>query len=81
MAFHQAGPAGWKVYVRPPRESRLHNELWLLLVAEYGLIDANSKWQAVFDDAFVEMGLQHLAAIPQLFIKLDENGTVLLLIM
>lgn len=71
MAFHQSEPADRKVYVRPPRELKLCNELWLLLVAEYGLINANSKWQAVSDNAFVEIGLQHLAAIPQLFIKLD----------
>lgn len=80
MAFHQSGPADRKVYVRPPRESRLRNELWLLLVAGHGLINVNSKWQAVSDDTFVEIGLEHLAAIPQFFIKLDEQRTVLLLV-
>lgn len=40
MAFHQFGPADRKVYVIPPKESRLRNELLLLLVAGYGLVNA-----------------------------------------
>lgn len=48
-AFHQSGPADRKVYVRSPKESKLRNELWLLLVAGYGFINANFKWNFVSD--------------------------------
>lgn len=64
----------------PPKESRLQYELWLLLVAGYGLINANSKWQLKSDKVLLDPGLQHVAAISQVFVKIDKNGHVLLLI-
>lgn len=79
VAFHQSGPADGNVYVIPPKESRLRNELWLLLVAVYGLVNANSKWQVKSDNSLLELGLQHLSSTPQLFAKFDDNGVVFLL--
>lgn len=63
MAFHHSGPADSKVYVIPPRDSKLKNKLWFLLVAGYGLVNANSKWQFVLDNGFIELGLAHMSTI------------------
>lgn len=42
-AFLQTGPASGDVYVIPPREYSFWKELWLLLVATYGLVNWNAK--------------------------------------
>lgn len=64
MAFNQTGPAHHKMYARPLEDCELCNELWLLLVAGYDLVNAKiPKLQAVSDDAFIEFGLQHLSVI------------------
>lgn len=59
-AFHQSSPADGSVYVHSEKESKLRDELWLLLVAGYGLVNANYRWQYVSDKAFLDLGLQHL---------------------
>lgn len=80
VAFHQPEPADTKVYVIQPKEPRLRNELWLLLVARYGLINANSKWQYMSDHALVDISLQHVSSIPQPFIKIEDKMNVALLV-
>lgn len=72
-ALHQSGPADRKVYVKPPRELRLYHELWPLLVPGYGLSNANSRWQAVSDDASVEIRFQNLSATSQVLSKLHRD--------
>lgn len=44
MALLQSGPTDRSVYVLPLREYKLKNELWLLLVTGYGLVNPNFKW-------------------------------------
>lgn len=78
IVFHQSGPADRKMFVRPPKESKLPNELWLLLLAGYGFIIANSKWQFKSNNSLTELGLQHVSEIPQLLVKRDEYGSVIL---
>ena len=80
MAFHQSGKAERNVYVIPPKDSRLRNEYWLLLVAGYGLINSNAKWQFVSDNSLLQIGLKCVPEIQQLFVKHDENGNLILLV-
>lgn len=63
-AFLQSRPAERDVYVNPPRESKRRNEVWLLLTAAYGLINANAKWQKISDTVFSEFGLISLNIFP-----------------
>lgn len=80
MVFHQFDPADRKVFVRPHKESKLCNELWLLLVAEYGLIYANSKWQFKLNNALLDLDLQHVSEIPQLFVRREDACSVIFLV-
>lgn len=80
MAFHKSCPADRKVYVLPSRESKLRNELWLFLIAGYGLINANPKCQLVSEGVFAALGLKHLLVIQQLFVKINNDGVVVLLV-
>lgn len=50
------------------------NEMWLLLVPGYGLINSNSNWQFVSNNAFVTLGLEHMSVIPPLFMKVNSDG-------
>lgn len=75
-AFLQTGPANRSVYVLPPKESRLRNVLWLLLDVAYGLVNYNAKWQVQADHALDSLGIIQSTAIPQLFIHLDSNDVV-----
>lgn len=78
-SFLQTGPAGREVYVIPPAESnQRHNVFWLLLVAAYGLVNSNAKWQHQSDEAFISLGLEHVALVPQLFC-LRKDGEVTML--
>lgn len=83
MAFHQTGLASRNVYVRPPRESRRRGELWLLLVAGYGLFNAGAKWQTVSDEVLLNIqcfGLETVPVIPQLFVRYRDGNVVLVVI-
>lgn len=78
-AFLQTGPAGRDVSVVPPRESKMKNELWLLLAAVYSLVNANANWQVKSDDTFKSLGLTPLHEIQQLFVKRDIRNNVCLI--
>lgn len=78
MAFHQTGLANRQVYVHPPKESRRKGELWLLMVAGYGLVNAGAKWQKHSDQIFYDLGLSHVPEISQLFVRTTNDVTTLL---
>ena len=78
-AFLQSGRANRDVYVIPPRECRNRSFLWLLLVAAYGLANANAKWQVHSDDTFLSFGLHSVPFVPQLFFK-REGGELVLIV-
>lgn len=80
MDFNHSCPADRKVFVRPLNGSKQHNELWLLLVAGYDLINANSKWQFKSDNVLLDIGLQHVSEIPQSLVQRDKGGSVVLLV-
>lgn len=77
-AFMQTGQSECDFYVYLPSEYRFRNILWLLVVAAYGLVNASPKWKKQSDDAFIQLGLQPIAEIPQLFTILKEGELVLL---
>lgn len=66
--FLQTGRAQCDLYVVPPRESGHKSELWLLLGAAYGLVNANAKWQVQSDTIFKLLRLKCLHEILQLLI-------------
>ena len=77
-AFLQSGNAQRDVYVIPPRECQDRQFIWLLTVATYGLVNANSKWQIHSDQTFFDLGLHTTVFIPQLFhMKTDGRLTLL----
>lgn len=75
-AFLETGPASRRVYVISPRECSKRDVLWLLLAAAYGLVNSNAKWQVKSDDALSSLGLIQSSAIPQLFIHLEIDGAL-----
>ena len=79
-AFLQTGEAKRDVYVRPPKESSMKStHLWLILMAAYGLVKANAKWQNQSDNLMLDLGLQQSSHIPQICFK-KENGKLVLLV-
>lgn len=78
-AFLQTGEAQREVYVIPPVESGMRKtHFWLLMAAEYGLVNSNAKWQAKSDERIYEIGLKQSQNIPQLFYMHDEGKLVLI---
>ena len=78
-AFLQTGSAQRDVYVIPPKESADRGFVWLLTVARYGSVNANAKWQVHSDQTFIDMGLNTLVYVPQLF-YMHENGELVLIV-
>lgn len=76
-AFLQTGEANRDVYVVPPVESNDRNRfLWLLLTASCGLVNANAKWQFVFDHALHDIGFLSIAVLSQLFYLKNKSGVI-----
>lgn len=50
--------------------------LWLLLVATYGLVNANAKWQVKSDAAMSSIEVSQSASIQQLFTHMDKQAHV-----
>lgn len=73
MALHQSGPGRRKVYVRLTIKCNHCNALWLLFVAGYGLVNANSEWKNESDSAILQIALHHIAILPQLLVTYDEK--------
>lgn len=52
--------------------------MWLLLFAGYGPVNASSRRQLVPDNGLLNLGLQHLRAILQSFVKRGDEANVVL---
>lgn len=73
-AFLKTGEAERDVYVKPPQESKMRtSHVWLLMVAAYGLVNSNAKWQHKSDQALINLGLSQSKHIPQLFYKIEKG--------
>jgi len=77
-AFLQTGDAKRSVYVKPPYESAQRGVYWLLLVATYGLVNANAKWQSKSDAGLQKLGLVPVTQVPQLFVMFKEDKLCLI---
>ena len=78
-AFLQTGKAERDVYVRPPRESSMRStHLWLLLIAAYGLVNYNAKWQQQSDQVLLEYGLVQSKHLMWFEVRLIELVAILL---
>lgn len=66
-AFLQTGKAKRDVYVISLRESIDKGKYWLLLIASYGLVNADAEWQEHKDILFINIGLKQLFYVPQFF--------------
>lgn len=74
----QTGPSARDVHVIPSAKSKMCNVLCLLVVAAYGLINLNSKWRKHSDGAWLDVGLQPIPQIPQLFAPFEKRELILL---
>lgn len=75
-AFLQTGARDRDVYVRHPREYSGKSFFWLLEKAEYGLFNANAKWQAQSDQMLKTLRPSQLLYVPQLFYFQQGNNVV-----
>ena len=74
-SFLQTGLAKRDVYLIPPRESFCSSRMfWLLLVAAYGLVNSNAKWQEHSDLCLTQLGFMQLKYTPQLFYIFDQEN-------
>lgn len=66
-AFLQTGKVRCDVYVIPSCESGDRALYWLLLIATYGLVSANSRWRDQSDPLMLHLGCIQVAVVPHLF--------------
>lgn len=53
--FPQTGQAAHDVYVRTLKELQMKaTHIWLLLIAAYGVVNANAKWKSQYDEAIFQ---------------------------
>lgn len=79
-AFLQSGAAERDAFVASPRQCRLKRFYMLLLVAAYGLLNANVIWQQQSDHRFLEVGLTQSPLVFQLFYIQKSIYTALIVI-
>lgn len=79
-AFLKTGPAQKDLYFRSPRESKKKIHYLFLLEATYGLVNATTNFQKQSDDIIINLGLQHLGVVPQLFYLIKDSWLVLLVV-
>lgn len=50
------------------------------MAAEYGLVNSNAEWKVHFDASILLLFLGTFSCIPQLFIKHNDSGSVMFII-
>lgn len=76
-AFLKTGQAARDVYACSPIESNNRCNLWLLLAAAYGLVNANAKFPSQADNLISSIGLSKNTVVPQLFYLRRDSRLVL----
>jgi hypothetical protein len=78
-AFLQGKPLRRKVYVRPPPEAGLpRDQVWLLLQALYGLVEAPDRWFAMVYEIFVHfLGGKQSKVDPAVFWWSNKAGELI----
>ena len=56
-AFLQSSELDREVYVRPPKDLKKANVIWLLRKPLYGLVDSSKNWYKTFSKFLVDLGL------------------------
>lgn len=75
----QTGSASLDVYVIPTRKyTDSCRVLWRLHTAAYGLVNANSKWEAINDDQLLAIGFEATPLMPQRFMTKIEGHMIAL---
>lgn len=77
IAFLKIRLAYRDVYSVPHSVSTREDNLWLMPDAEYGIVDVNTKWKIESDQLQKSPGLEHVSAIPQLFMKKSCLGSLI----
>lgn len=77
-AFFQTGNAQRGVYVILPRDFTKESHFWIILAAQYGLVNAIAKWQSHSDVHIKLLQLNQVAVIPKRFFKREKGQLVLL---
>lgn len=81
-AYLQSGPITRDIYVRPPREcGSPRGVLWKLTKLPYGITEAGRQWAKVVEGWMTqEAGFGRVFGVPQLFVRRDAGGRVILLL-
>lgn len=77
-AFFKTGEEPRAVYVISQKDYKHRRCLWFLLVAVYGLVNANAKCQVQSDPAIHISALNHCKVIRKLFFKHHQTKIVLI---
>lgn len=78
-AFLQSGEESRDVYYKAPRKRSTKSFYWLLLVALYGLVNANAKWQLSSDSTLLSLGIAQCPFVSKLF-HLNSDGELVLVV-
>lgn len=75
-AFLQGSKLERKVYIKPPKEARVTNQLWELTKALYGLKDASRQWYFKVREKLLQLGCKQSRLDPGMFYKYDQAGSI-----
>lgn len=81
-AYLQSGPITRDIYVKPPRECNVpRGILWKLTKLPYGITEAGRQWAKVIEGWMTqEAGFCRVYGVPQLFVRRDAGGRIVLLL-
>ena len=79
-AYLQAGKFPRTVFVRPPKGWAKLGIVWRILKPTYGLAESGRLWQLAIERWFNTNDIFEVDGLPQLFVKHDADGNIVLLI-
>lgn len=75
--FLKTGRSQRDVYLVSLREITGRDHYWLLLTAEYGLVNYNAKWQYQSDYILQDLGLKQIPVVVQMLYEIDYDDILL----
>ena len=75
-AFLQGSKLTRKVFIKPPKEANVTNQLWELMKALYGLKDASRQWYFRVREKLMKLGCKQSNLDPGMFYKYGKNGKI-----
>ena len=79
-AYLQAGKFPRTIFVRPPKGWAKAGIVWRILKPAYGLVESGRLWQLAIERWFNSDDIFEVDGLPQLFVKRDATGKIVLLI-